>query len=277
MSELTGGPRRVPPPSVTATDVRETRNGRRAHATLRRRCSALAGYWGGPTQHPPHSVQIRILPGMPMLSAPMESTFAPSPSRGFTVIHPSSGPLAGKRKVTFMVALAGTTFGVADPTSRSTPSSPSATNIVAGSEVWFSTVMVQLRAFGGVGPTAGGSGGGVGVGVGYTGGAGSGRSERRHWHAGRDVQRRRAVEKGCTDPAYVAQHATCHEDRAVEQGRERGAVAAEHARGGCQRPGPRVVQRGGTIIPDAAELSLMPSVSTVPSDSSALGSGRYPA
>src|SRR6187431_1256490 len=108
-----------------------------------------------------------MMPGMPMLSAPTEPTSAPSPTRGFTVIHPSSGPLAGKRKVTFMVVPAGTTFGVAEPTSRSTPSSPSATNIVAGSELWFSTVMVQLRAFGGVGPTAGGiSGGGVGVGVG---------------------------------------------------------------------------------------------------------------
>ena len=74
-----------------------------------------------------------------------------------------------------MVAPAGTTFGVADPTSRSTPSSPSATNIVAGSELSFSTVTVQVRAFGGTGPSAGGSSGGTGVGLGKTGGGGLGK------------------------------------------------------------------------------------------------------
>ena len=67
--------------------------------------------------------------------------------------------LAGKRKVTCTVAPAGTTFGVADPTSRNIPpSSSSATNSVAGSELLLSTVTVQLRAFGGTGPAAGGSG-----------------------------------------------------------------------------------------------------------------------
>src|SRR5262245_49137842 len=106
-----------------------------------------------------------------MSSAPMEPVSAPSPCRGFTVIQPSSGPpLAGKRKVTFTLAPAGPTFGVADPTSRSSP--VSATNMVAGSELWLSTVMVQLRAFGGTGPSAGGSSGRSGVGLGTTNGGG---------------------------------------------------------------------------------------------------------
>jgi hypothetical protein len=75
--------------------------------------------------------------------------------------------LAGKRKVTFRVAPAGTTFGVADPTSRKLPPSPpSATDSVAGSELLLSTVTVQLRAFGGTGPAAGGSGVALGLGLG---------------------------------------------------------------------------------------------------------------
>ena len=158
------------------------------------------------------------------------------------VIHPSSGPLAGKRKVTFMVAPAGTTFGVADPTSRSTPSSPSATNSVAGSELRLSTVTVQLRAFGGTGPTAGGSSG-RDRGRAREDRRGRAREgwQRRQRHAGRDVQLRRARRNTLTVVVTVA--ATRHEDRAVEQERERGAVAApEHGRGGRQRPGPWVVQ-----------------------------------
>ena len=77
-----------------------------------------------------------------------------------------------------MVAPAGTTFGVADPTSRKVPpSSPSATNKVARPELLLSTVMVQLRAFGGTGPAAGGrTGAGVGVGLGETSGAGVGKT-----------------------------------------------------------------------------------------------------
>ena len=45
-----------------------------------------------------------------------------------------------------MVVPAGTTFGAADPTSRNPPSSASATNSVAGAELWLSTVTVQDRA-----------------------------------------------------------------------------------------------------------------------------------
>src|SRR5262245_41164521 len=82
-----------------------------------------------------------------------------------------------------MVAPAGTTFGVADPTSTSMPVSPRLpTNRAAGSELRLSTVTVQLCAFGGTGPAAAGSGVGLGVGLGTgvglgkTGGAGLGKA-----------------------------------------------------------------------------------------------------
>src|SRR5262245_7316475 len=114
---------------------------------------------------------------MPMSSALTNDP--PSPGRGFTKIQPSSGPpSAGKRKVTFTVAPAGTTFGVADPTSRNPPSSSSATNSAAGSERLLSTVTFQDRAFGGTGPAAGGNGVGTGVGLGKTSGGGGGKAGR---------------------------------------------------------------------------------------------------
>src|SRR5262245_1346659 len=82
-----------------------------------------------------------------------------------------------------MVAPAGTTFGVADPTSTSMPVSPRLpTNRAAGSELRLSTVTVQLCAFGGTGPAAAGSGVGLGVGLGTgvglgkAGGAGLGKA-----------------------------------------------------------------------------------------------------
>ena len=66
-----------------------------------------------------------------------------------------------------MVAPAGTTFGVADPTSRNVPLVPLGHEQRRGLGAPLSTVTVQDRAFGGTGPTAGGSSGaGVGVGVG---------------------------------------------------------------------------------------------------------------
>ena len=89
-------------------------------------------------------------------------------SRGFTKIAPTLHPFAGTRKVTFTVAPGGTTFGVADPTSRPRiplPSS-SATNSVAGSELLLRTVTFQDRAPGGMGPASGGTGVGLGVGLG---------------------------------------------------------------------------------------------------------------
>ena len=176
---------------------------------------------------------MRILPGMPMWSAPLSQHLPLRPvagSRG-SIRHPT---LAGKRKVTFTVVPAGTTFGVADPTSRNLPSSPSATNRVAGSELWLSTVMVQLRAFGGTGPSAGGSGVGTGVGLGRPTGSGGGPREgrqRRQRHAGRDVQLGRAIRNALA--LVVAVAATCHEDRAVEQERERGR--SRQRIGACSR------------------------------------------
>src|SRR4029453_5511664 len=73
------------------------------------RPAGFAGY--GLAQARTPSALITILPGMPI--SPAETNIPPSPGRGFTLIQPSSGPpLAGKRKVTFTVAPAGTTFGV---------------------------------------------------------------------------------------------------------------------------------------------------------------------
>jgi len=80
-----------------------------------------------------------------------------------------------------MVVPAGTTFGVTEPTSVPPPP-PSVTKSAAGSELRFSTVTVQLVAFGGMGPIVGGSGVGTavglgtGVGLGKTGGAGLGKA-----------------------------------------------------------------------------------------------------
>src|SRR4029453_2473619 len=111
---------------------------------------------------------------MPMSAA---STNPPSsPGRRSTQIHPSARPpLTGKRKVTCTLTPAGTTLGVADPTSSNGPvPSAAATDRVTGSELWLSTVTFQARAFGGTGPAAGGNGVGSGVGVGKTGGGGRG-------------------------------------------------------------------------------------------------------
>src|SRR4029078_11092203 len=76
--------------------------------------------------------------------------------------------------VTSSGRLAGRTCGLAGPT-RS-PAVPSTTTMVAGWELWLSTVTVHLRAFGGTGPSAGGSGVGTGGGLGGRGGPGLGKA-----------------------------------------------------------------------------------------------------
>ena len=165
------------------------------------------------------------------------------------------------------------------PDEPSRPSSP-ATNRVAGSELWLSTVTVQLRAFGGTGPAAGGSGVGTGVGLGKTGGGGLGKAGNGGSDTPAGTYSSAAPVEPHT-PSSLTVAATRHEDRAVEQERERGAGAAapKHGRGGRQRPGVWVVQVRTGTGGWSASPSVPPVTSTVPSDNSVaagvLDAGSY--
>ena len=175
----------------------------------------------------------------------IETNVCPSPGRGFTQIHPSSGPLSAGKQEGHLHGGAGWDH-VRGRRSRRAVTSPlsvlSATNSVAGSELLLSTVTVQHRAFGGTGPAAGGNGVGTGVGLGKTGGGGLGKAG----NGGGDTPAgtySSAAPVGTQSPLSL--HSLPPATRTVPSSRSvneplphRGMLEARHP-----RPGARVVQR----------------------------------
>ena len=205
-------------------------------------CSRLAGY--GLNQPTSPSSRIQILPGMPISSAPTN----PSPfARSRVHVDPSviRSPWQGRGRSPSRWRRLGPRSASRTRRAVTSRSSPSATNSVAGSELLLSTVTFQDRAFGGTGPTAGGSGVGSGVGLGKTGGGGLGKAGNGGigtpagtYSSAAPLETHSRSSLQSLPPATR----TVPSSRSVN---EEPVVAPEHARGGRQRPGPRVVQRRG--------------------------------
>ena len=158
-------------PSRHRHDFRETRNACPAHASLRRR-SARCLPATGSTSPLPVRRDHDLAWDADLVRVDQRSPFA----RSRVHVDPSVVGLGREEEGHLHGGAGWDHVRSRRPDEPHSPSSSSATNSVAGSELLLSTVTFQHRAFGGTGPAAGGSGVGTGVGLGKTGGGGLGKA-----------------------------------------------------------------------------------------------------